>query len=470
MQKIFFIQPPRYKGKIFHAEPLLPRCAGIPAKASYLQPPIGLAYTAAYIMRERNVAAQIIDAQAEDLTLEETAEKAKDADFVIISASLPAIESNLELCKQIKTLNKDIKIGLIGTYASFFHKKLIKNSAIDFVVRGEPEIPLVNILDFFNEKRFDLSGLTLKHNGKIIVGPKAKLIENLDSLPFAARELLNYKKYYDILIKGKKLDFVISARGCPFRCNFCAARAYSKKYRARSAGNVLSEVREIQEEFGHDDITFFDDTFTINKRRILEICEGLKGLSINWRCLSRVDTVDREMLEKMYAAGCYQIKFGVESGSQRMLDRMGKGIKLSDVKKVFKICNEIGIETVAFFILGYPGETKRSAEKTIRFAEILDADFASFNLFTPLPGSPVFPNFEHLDEWSLYDFGSFSFCSIPTEELKEIATKAYKRFYLRPAYAYGRIKKMGFRRFLVQNIKFWLMREGVLAEKIFGKR
>ncbi|MCD6574388.1 radical SAM protein [Candidatus Aerophobetes bacterium] len=461
---VVFIQPPKFNERALQMDPLTPRCNGIPSKAPYLRPPIGLAYIAAYVRETTNANCTIIDAQAEGLSLKETAARAIKADIAIISTSTPTIKRDIALCKAIKESNREVKTALIGTHASYFHKELIKNECVDFIIRGEAEFPVRKLLEA-DENFGQVPGLTWKKGARVRVNEDSVPIKNLDSLPFAARDLLDYEKYYDILIKGKKLDFVISSRGCPFNCKFCASKAYSKEYRERSAENVIREVREIA-ELGHDDITFFDDTFTVNRKRVIKICEGIKELNINWRCLSRIDTVDKELLEKMYESGCYQIEFGVESGSQRMLDLMGKGYKLENIKKVFKIANDIGLETVAFFILGYPGETRKSILKTIKLAKELNPDFASFNIFEPRPGSPIFDNFKHRGNWENYNFGQLSFCEIPQTELREYMKKAYVEFYLRPGYVFQRVKKVGVRHTLIQNLKFWFAREGTLWDKI----
>lgn len=464
--KIVFIQPPKLKNKVINTEPLLPRCTGIPAKAPYIWPPIGLAYTAAYVSQYTDAKTEILDAQAKGLNLNETAVKVK-GDFAVINMGMPSAERDLKLCNAIKTLNPETKTILIGNYATFFHKELIKQNAVDFVIRGEPEKPLATLIKNKEKSQRNWEGITWKENGKIIESKKAVFIKNLDKMPFAARELLDYKKYYDILIKGKKLDFIISARGCPYSCKFCASKAFSSKYRQRSAENVIREVEKVKAN-GKDDITFFDDTFTADKKRVEEICSEIKKNSINWRCLSRVDTVNKKLLEKMYSSGCYQIHFGVESGNAKMLKLMDKGTNLKKTREIFKACTEIGIETVAFFVLGYPGETLESARQTIDFAKELKADFATFNTFTPLPGSPVFSEFNHKGNWEKYDLASMSFCSIQSEELLSITQKAYKEFYFNTKYFPLRMKKAGMRA-VSQNLKFWAMKKGCYGKKYWKK-
>jgi len=240
---------------------------------------------------------------------------------------------------------------------------------------------------------------------------------------------------------------------------------HNQGFRARSAENVLKEVSEMKEK-GVDDITFLDDSFTIDKKRVLGVSQGLKELGVNWRCLSRTDTVDKKLLREMHASGCYQAMFGVESGSQKMLERMRKQTTLETTKKTFGYCNELGIETVAFFVFGFPSETIESIQKSIDFARELNADFASFNSFTPLPGSEIFEEFNHSKiKWRDYDFTSTSFCEIPTSELRAQIKNAYRSFYFRPGYLANRIKKSGVKRTIKQNIAFWTKKEGVLWQK-----
>lgn len=285
-------------------------------------------------------------------------------------------------------------------------------------------------------------------------------MKNLDILPFQAVDLLP-KKYYDIITKSSPIAFMITSRGCPYRCTFCSSKIYTRKYRFRTAENVINEVSFLVKN-GFKDITFFDDSFTVNRKRVLEICDKIKDKQISWRCLSRVDNVDKELLKSMKDSGCYQIQFGVESGSQRMLNLMKKGIKVNQIKKAFELCNKIGIETVGFFMLGYPGETIKTIEKTIKLAHAIKPDFVTFNLFTPLPGSEIFDKMP-IKEWEKYNFTSTSFCNIKSEKMVKIIRNAYIDYYINLPYFLRRIKKTKEPiRIIKQNINFWLKRSGVL--------
>jgi len=459
--KILLLNPNHNTKENISIDPILTRCVGIPAKAPYLWPPIGLAYLAAYL--RQGFDAEIIDAQAESLSTGQTLRKINH-DLVFVNAGTPTIEQDISITKEIKKLGA--KTVLIGTHATHFHKELIKNSGIDFIIRGEPERPSINLIGALNSNKSlsRVAGLTWKIKpNESIINRDDSPIEDLNKIPIAARDLLPNNRYYDILTKKSPTAFVISSRGCPFSCRFCSAKVYSgRTFRARSAENTLKEIDDIIDK-GFNDITFFDDTFTINKRRVLDICRGLKERNIPWRCLSRTDTVDRETLKKMKDSGCYQIQFGVESGDSKILKKMNKGTSLEQTKKIFSWCDDLGIETVGFFILGYPGESIKSIERTISFAHEIKPDFVTFNLFTPIPGSEDFKKMETKIEWKTHNFTTTSFCSIPSDEISSIVGKAYRNYYIRPSYLLRRISKTKEPlRIIKQNLKFWIKRKGVL--------
>jgi len=458
---VLLLNPPKFREKILLTDPILTRCTGVPSKSPYIWPPIGLAYIAGYIEDICNV--NILDSQVENLDGKNVIKRCKDFDLVIINASSTTIERDLKLCKMLKEENTS-KIALIGGHATYFHRELIKNDSIDFVIRGEPEKIVYNLVkNFENAKK--AKGITWKKNNKIVCNKDAEIFQNLDKIPFPARHLLPKKKYYDILMKKSPFTFIITSRGCPFNCTFCSTNLYSKsKFRYRSAKNVIEEFSKVSDE-GFKEVFFFDDTFTIGKKRVLEISKGIKKFGIPWKCTSRVDTVDKEMLEKMYESGCYHMQFGVESGNQRILNLMKKGIKVEQVKKVFKWCDEIGIETVAHFILGYPGEDRESIKKSVDLLHELHPDFVSLNMLTPVPGSEIFEILKPKENWENLDRGTISFCEIESKELKEIIAKIYKDYYIRLSYLFRRIYKTKEPvRIIKQNLLFWMKRSGILWE------
>jgi len=443
---VLLLNPPSSLGTVFR-DPVLPRCPGVPSKAPYVWPPIGLGYIASFLENDFNVS--IIDAQAEGLSFNETLKKASSFDLVFLNCGLLTAVKDIEIASRLR--EKGAKVCLLGEFASFFATELVANGKADFVIIGEPEQTALDLAKalFFEKSLASINGLCW--GKKPVLNQPRKPLKNIDLLPFPRRDLFK-GNYYDILARGKKITPIISSRGCPFSCNFCSAHSIGP-YRERTPKNVLLEVDSIIEQ-GFDEVLFWDDTFTVNRKRVLEICNGLKERNINWRCLSRVDTVDSMLLREMRKAGCYQIHFGVESGSQRTLNAMQKGITLKQAKKAFTECNSLGIETVAFFILGFPGEKAIEARKTIHFARELNADFATFNAFTPLPGTRFF-SFKFSENWSDFNF-AHSFSALSGEELSSLIATAYRSFYFRPGYFFSRIKKSGFFYVLKQNLFFWL--------------
>ena len=459
--KILLLNPSYSQRKLLK-DPILSRCAGIPLKAPYIYPPIGLAYMASALREFLDVDVKILDAQVDDFDIRIT----NEFDVIVINASTPTINQDIQLSQKIKELNGH-KVVFIGVHAAYFHKELVEHC--DFVVRGEPDKVLVDLVRCIEKGKNvkEVKGVTWKDkNNKIHVNEDGKPIEDLDSLPFQATDLLS-KKYFDIITKRHPIAFTITSRSCPFHCKFCSAGFYSKKYRYRSAKHIFEEVKFLIDK-GFKDITFFDDSFIINKKRAMEICDLIQKekLDLSWRCLSRVDTVDREILKKMKDSGCYQIKFGVESGDRGILDLMKKETTPRQAKETFRLCDDIRIETVGFFMFGYPGETAESIRNTIRLANEIKPDFISFNLFTPLPGSEIFDSLPRR-EWEKYDFTSTSFCDMPSEEMAEIIGKAYRDYYLRPSYIWRRIRKTREPfRIIKQNVRFWMKRSGVLWDFI----
>ncbi len=451
---------------MLHVDPVLTRCVGIPAKAPYLWPPMGLAYLAGYVRQRFDV--DFIDAQAEGLSKSHTLRRINH-DIVFINAGMSTIESDLRLAGFIRSTGS--RTVLIGTHATHFHRELIMNTGVDFVIRGEPEIPGIELASALEQGAplSGVKGLTWKNSGNPVINSPQDASIDLDSIPHSVRDLMPNSRYYDILAKRRPLTFAITSRGCTYGCRFCSARIYQgRSFRARSAASVISEARESSDQ-NFRDISFLDDTFTLDKKRVIEICRGLGELDISWRCLSRTDTVDRRMLRAMRDSGCYQIQFGVESGDMKILQSMNKSASPDSARKAFSLCDRLGIETAGFFIAGYPGETAKSFSNTISLIRDIRPDFVSFNVFTPIPGSEDFERLKPFQDWDGFDFTSTSFCSMSSSALRSSISNAYRSYYLRPSYLTRRIAKTGEpARVLRQNLNFWKRRQGALWKSIFS--
>ena len=216
-----------------------------------------------------------------------------------------------------------------------------------------------------------IKGLEYRDQGLTIQTPKRDLQHDLDKIPFPARDLFPNQKYIDHWRKswGYSATTVMTTRGCPFSCEFCSNAVFGVSYRERSSENVLIEIEQAL-ALGYDRIHFADDVFTLNKRRLIQICEEIlaRGMEFKWECLGRVDSIDKATIEAMKRAGCERIFFGIESGDESILASMNKKISLDQARRAVEAAREIGLKTGAFFILCYPGETNETVLKTIRFA------------------------------------------------------------------------------------------------------
>jgi anaerobic magnesium-protoporphyrin IX monomethyl ester cyclase len=274
---------------------------------------------------------------------------------------------------------------------------------------GEGEDAMVEIA-VCCERDFGFSGvkgIAYKDKGEVRFTSRREFVEDLDSLPFPSRDLFDnetYKRYY-VGRFGYSISPLITSRGCPFSCDFCSRPVFGQSFRSRSAVNVVDEVEEIV-GLGYDRVWFADDCFTLHRDSLMSVCDELvkRRLNVGWECLSRVDTMDREVAVKMRLAGCVRVFFGIESGTDRILSLMQKQITVEQARKAVYNAKEAGLKVGAFFILGYPGDTDESVLDTVRFASGLPLDYLSFTLPYPIPGTTLFDRVKNnggfvVDDW-----------------------------------------------------------------------
>jgi len=384
-------------------------------------PPLGISYIASVIRDEVEVA--IMDAQAEGFYNEIEL----DDQFMIYGSSYDDILRRIEafapdivgisclfssifpvvreLCQRIKKLNPDIITITGGTYPTFCAEELLaKEPALDIIVLGEGEYTMRDII-LALRRDGDLSeidGIAWKEDGKVRVNPKTQLIENLDEIPFPARDLLPMDLYPKINIphsfsaKHRYNTPMITSRGCPCRCTFCSSsRFWGYKYRWRSAENVLDEIGELIDKWGIREIQFEDDNITANKARAKKIFQGIieRGYKISFNLPNGVAvwTLDEELIDLMKRAGCYELTLAFESGSQYVLDNIiKKPLNLERAKEITKLVHKAGIRTNAFYIFGFPGETMEHIKETFRFAREVKTHTAYFFIANPLPGTELY--------------------------------------------------------------------------------
>ena len=366
-------------------------------------PPLGLCYIAAILEKDgHNV--KIYDPIPTRKGLSKSFEyflKEFNPDIVAFTCTSPQEDPVFAQAKLAKQFNPKILTVVGGSLITSDGERIIKNEYMDVAVQGEGEITFGELVNAIEQgKGFSgIKGVIYKEGNNVIKNQPRELIEDLDSLPFPARHLLDMKWYArrNSMVRGEwlKTTSLMGARGCPHRCIFCASpKTLGRKVRLRSPENYVNEIEELVSKYGIEAIRSVEDVFTHNPRWVNEFCDKLieRKLSIKWDCQSRVNAaaINLETLRKMKKAGCVQICFGVESGSQRILDIIKKDVKVEETIKAFDLCHKAEIRAMANFIIGHPYETLEDIEKTRQLARRIKADYTQFYIATPLPGTELY--------------------------------------------------------------------------------
>ncbi|MCW1310113.1 MAG: radical SAM protein, partial [Candidatus Nanoarchaeia archaeon] len=374
--------------------PILPeeRYGKLAESGTYL-PPLGLAYIAS-VLQARGFDVEIIDGSVLSLSIHEFCREIerRNPSILGISVITPTLTKSIKIAEILKRNLKDLKIIFGGPHVSIDPVgTLEKCDAVDITVFGEAEYTILDIVRGRNLK--EIEGICYRENKKIKKNRNRAFIENLDSLPFPARHLLPMEKYRPSHLHYKKLPAtnVMVGRGCPFECTFCSKSVFGRTLRLRNVSNVIDEIKHLIEKYGVKEIMFWDDVFTLNKKWVREFCSLLleEKIDIIWSCWTRVDCVDEKLLKLMKRAGCWHISYGIESGEQRILDKIKKGFKVQQIVKAFKITHKVGIETRATAILGLPGDTEETIMKTINFMIKLNPDYMDYLFLCPYPNTEI---------------------------------------------------------------------------------
>ena len=417
--------------------------------------PLGIAYLGA-IAEQEGHEVNVIDCQAEKLTYDFFKQKIskQTPDIIGVTATTLLYKSAMKLINIAKEAHPNAITMLGGSHATFWDENALNEyPTLDIVVRREGEITFKELLNNLqnNISLTNVLGITFRQkDGKIIRTPDRPFIEDLDKLPFPAHHLLPL----DALKRmGKVLFPLITSRGCVFWCDFCSTvRMFGRGYRWRSPKNVVDEMQLVHDKYGIDQVTFYDDAFSVDRDRVLKICEELhaRKLDMTWDCGTRVDMVDRELLKTMRGAGCIAVWLGVESGSEAILGAMNKKIKLDQTRLAYKTAHEVGLMTIANVVLGFPGETEQTAKETIRFVKELNPNDVGFYIATPYPGTPMYDQvikngWLRITDFDKYDTAGPTFETpwLSMEKLAEIRYKAYQQFYLRPGYVLEMMRRGG---------------------------
>jgi radical SAM superfamily enzyme YgiQ (UPF0313 family) len=412
-------------------------------KASY-HFPLYQAYTLA-VLEQEGFGVAAIDCSVSGMDVEEfvRAVEGQAPDLVVLEISTPTFDLDMATATALKE-SLGIPIALVGTHASIYHREILGgHSSIDFVIRGEYEYVVLDLATAVREgKDLDaVQGLTFRRDGDIVVNPDRPRVEDLDTIPFPARDHFEWRKYHEPTYFALPWITMITSRGCPYRCTFCSwpQTMYGHRYRVRSAENVVDEMEHCVEKYRPGEIFFDDDTFTIGKTRVMEICREIRDrdLRVVWSCMGRTDTVDDEMLAGMFNAGCRKIKFGVETGSKRIMSTIQKGLDLDKVATAFQMARSVGMEVHGTFMVGLPGETRDTARETVQLACSIPMDSVQFSIATPFPGTDFYEQCRRngwlvTEKWENYDgnFGSVvsypQLSKVEIEELHYFANQEYE--------------------------------------------
>jgi radical SAM superfamily enzyme YgiQ (UPF0313 family) len=449
---ILLINPPR-ENEIIGNNPSL-----IEEKRGF-NPPLGILYLAGYLEKYSDYTVSVIDSQVEQLGYGalESRIRAINPDVVGITAMTLTLIDVMKTAELIKKINRDITVVLGGPHVHLFPEETIQFGNVDYLIMGEGEETFKELISCMDDvdKLKKLPGIVFNMNGETINTGVRPNIKNIDELPFPARHLVPYDKYTSLLSKGDVVTTMFTSRGCPYKCAFCDRPHLGKVFRSRSAKNVVDELEECI-RMGIEEFLFYDDTFTVNKKRVIDICNDIveRKLNIGWDIRARVDTINEDVIKHLKKAGCQGIHYGIEAGAEKILKALNKGITIDKAKNVFDLTRKYKIPILAYFMIGSPGETKDDIYTTFEVIKKLNPDFVHMTILTPFPGTKIY--YEGLEKGIIEKDYWREFARNPSndftpphwgeffsrEELNQLLIEGYQKFYIRPSYVLKSILKV----------------------------
>ncbi|MHA1732160.1 MAG: B12-binding domain-containing radical SAM protein [Promethearchaeota archaeon] len=412
-------------------------------------PALNLGYLGA-VLKQNHHEVEIVDALIGNLSLNQVGEivEVKDPGLVGITVNAFSAKYAIRLAQYLKRRHSRVPVVMGGVFPTATHEYLLEHDIADYVVVGEGELTLLELVDAIEGNRDpgSVDGLAFKRDGRVHLNKPRELIQDLDSLPFPAWDLYPTLKPYVNLRGVLKTPYlpVFTSRGCPYGCVWCAKNIHGRKIRYRSPQNVVAEIERDIEEFGIREIVIMDDSFSQNRARAIEICRLIiqKDLRVNINLYSgvRADRLDEIMLKFFKRAGVKRITVGIESGNQKVVNLIGKRLNLRKASRISRVIKRLGFIFDAFFMLGLPYDTEQTMEQTIQFARALDPHHAYFFITTPFVGTDLY-ELARKNDWLLHPAGGDTphhivqgFVSYVTENFTEeqVAHKfkqAYRRFY-----------------------------------------
>ncbi len=443
-------------------------------------PPFGLALLSA-VWDKQGHTSQIIDADTLDLNIQEILGRISPAtDFVGITATTVEISIASAIARKIRENFPNTKLIMGGVHPTVFHKELVRNKVCDLVVRNEGEIPIIELAK--KTPYAQIPNLTWRNEANdVIVNPDSEKYVDLDLLPFPAYDKLPMRLYHSALGAATHQPSIgmITSRGCPGKCTFCFSGMFGSQIRMMSPARIIQHIEYLQKNYHIREISFYDDTFTVDKRRVAELCRLIieQKIKLSWSCFARVDTVTPDLLRLMKKAGCHQIMYGFETTNEQILNNINKRTTLEQFQDTLTWMKKAKIDVRGAFMLGNPGETSVSMRKTINYAKNSSIQFALFNITTPYPGTAMFKEYSVKNKllhqnWDLYNAAQpiLKLDTVSAEEVIKYYYKSYRDFYLRPALILRHILNMqSFSQFLTY-IEAALKITAMLYKNIFQNK
>lgn len=441
--KVLLINPP-YEGNINTWTPESTN------RAIGAQPPIGIAYLAS-MLEKNGIAVSILDANALALDangIKDAVRRERPSIAGITAMTLISINAT-SVARLVKEVSDAVTV-IGGPHVSLFQKETLESPCVDYAMDGEAEYSFLEFVRAMDSRSpiEHIPGMVYRKGGDVIHN-KIAIVEDLDTLPYPAVHLLPLERYS---LANAKHPFgsIVTSRGCPFKCSFCIRGPIDRFVRFRDPLNVVDEIEYLIKDFGVREINIRNDTVTVKRPHIIGICEELlrRKIKIRWQGPTRVDCVDREMLFLMKKAGCHTVRYGIESGNDHVLERMGKGTTVKQIRDAVRWTKEAGIDIMAYFMVGYIDETENEIKDTIRFAKEIDPDGAIFSIGTPLPATELFNKAVERgligkDYWKEFVTGKrYDRAPYLIPDAEKWAKKALWSFYFRPRYIVKRLKKI----------------------------
>ena len=418
-------------------------------------PSLSLLYVAG-CLEQHGVEVQFIDINAENLSIEETVQRlqAFGPDFIGYTITTYLFYQTLSWIKAIK---EQVEVPTIvgGVHMQMYPKESMTHRCLDYGVTAEAEMTLPHLIDAVTRSKtlHGIKGLAFRdENDEIVYNGDAQLLQDVSQASWPARHLQDNTLYYSFISKYKNFSCLMTSRGCPYRCIFCEQGGL--QFRPRTPKDVVDEIEVGYKEFGIREYDFFDSAFTIQKPRVIAICQEIvrRKLDVIWAARTRVDCISDEMLLWMARAGCVRIYYGLESGNRKVLRTLLKAADLDQGRATVKATRDAGIDVFGYFMIGNPGEDRATVRQTIRYALSMEMDYAQFSKVTPMPGTQLYDMYlEEFGEdyWREFildeDYDSYiprPDCALSEEEIQELVQLAYVRFYYRPMFAARTLARM----------------------------